>query len=476
MKMSYIRHKTIKNKKYAYEITAFWDKELKQSRSVSKYLGPVESDTNEVIKFIKKNKSQEKLILDFGDGYFLHESIKNSELYPILKDKIFNKIPGLFPLIMYRICTQSPMYNCENWLGGNVLSCLFGNVDLSSQRISDMLAFLGKESIQRNFFKEYLNLVGGSESALIIDATSLPNQINIDYNAWGRSDGKIEKQFKLLCVVDQLKKTPLFYRFLPGNLIDVSTLQTTILELEEMGVKNSFILLDAGYFSEANICDLYSRKMEFLTRMPAGRKIFKDIILNKTDGLENLENAHILGKRSFFIKKIEIDLYGNKAIAHVILDPERKAKETKELLQKYCNDKSERDEDRDKLKFSSCGVMILVSSKEIPENEIVSAYYFRQTIEQIFGFSKNDLGLLPMRHHNDLTVRGYLFMQFLSLIIYIKIREKIVAILTVEQAIMILRKLKCKVFDKKIIPAELTKDQKEIFGQMGILVPKFLGI
>jgi hypothetical protein len=92
-----------------------------------------------------------------------------------------------------------------------------------------MLSYLSKESIQREFFKEYLNLVGGSESALIIDATSLPNQINIDYNAWGCSDGKIEKQFKLLCAVDQLKKTPLFYRFLPGNLTDVSTLQTTIL-------------------------------------------------------------------------------------------------------------------------------------------------------------------------------------------------------------------------------------------------------
>jgi transposase len=243
-----------------------------------------------------------------------------------------------------------------------------------------------------------------------------------------------------------------------------------------MGVKNSFILLDAGYSSEANICDLYARNIEFLTRIPSGRKIFKDIILNKINGLEDLENAHILGKRSFFIKKIEIDLYGNKAIAYAVLDPERKAKETNELLKKYCNDKSERDEISDKLKFSSCGLMILVSSKKIPENEIVSAYYFRQSVEQIFGFSKNDLGLLPMRHHNDLTVHGYLFMQFLSLIIYIKIREKIMEISTVEQAMMTLRKLKCKVFDEKIIPAELTKDQKEIFGKMGILVPKFLGI
>jgi len=163
------------------------------------------------------------------------------------------------------------MYNCENWFGGNVLSHLFKEVDLSSQRISDMLSALGKESIQRGFFTGYLELVGGSNNAVIIDATSLPNQINIDFNAWGRSDGKIEKQFKLLCVVDQLKKIPLFYRFLSGNLTDVSTLQTTILELKAMGVSN---------------------------------------------GLEDLGNGQVLDARSFFIKKIMIDLYGQILQAH----------------------------------------------------------------------------------------------------------------------------------------------------------------
>ena len=68
--MSYIRHKTIKNKKYAYEITAFWDKELKQSRSVSKYLGPVESDTNEVIKFIKKKQIAREINIRFWRWIF----------------------------------------------------------------------------------------------------------------------------------------------------------------------------------------------------------------------------------------------------------------------------------------------------------------------------------------------------------------------------------------------------------------------
>ena len=75
-----------------------------------------------------------------------------------------------------------------------------------------------------------------------------------------------------------------------------------------------------------------------------------------------------------------------------------------------------------------------------------------------------------------IPVRGYLFLQFILLIFYIKIREKISANYTVEQTLLILRKLKCKVYDSQIIPAELTKNQKLIFEQTEILVPKFLGI
>ena len=83
-------------------MTSHWDKEKKQSRSISKYLGPVDPHTKEINKFIKKVSEKEKLIADFGDGYFLHEFIKNTEIFPILTT-IFEQVPGLFPLIIYRL-------------------------------------------------------------------------------------------------------------------------------------------------------------------------------------------------------------------------------------------------------------------------------------------------------------------------------------------------------------------------------------
>ncbi len=472
--MAHIRYKKFKNNTYAYEVTATWDAKLKQSRSKSKYLGKVDEITKEIIKIEKKQKGQEKCILDFGDGYFLNEFIKNSTIYPVYKSHLFDVQAALIPLIIYRLCTGSAMYNCKDWLDGNILGSLFNNVDLSSQRISELLTFLGNEQVQRSFFLDYIKLVGGSKKSVIIDATTLPNNIHIDFNAWGRADGGIDKQFKLLCVVDQISKLPLFYRFLPGNISDVSTLETTIHELKRMGVQNSFALLDAGYFSEKNIKDLYSRKIDFLTRLPANRTIYRDIILKKTNDLESLKYTQISGNRTVFVKKIKIDLFESKTHAYIILDLNRKAKDMAAVMAKYHQNPSE--EDEHKLAFASCGIFVLVSSKAIEISEVLSSYHTRQSVEQIFSFSKSDLNLLPIRHHNDNTVRGYLFLQFLLLVLFIQIREKIYKDYTVEQALMILRKLKCKVFDNQVIPQEASRAQKDIFEKYNILVPKSLGI
>jgi hypothetical protein len=473
--MSYVVHKIIKKRTYAYEITAIWDAKLKRSKNKSKYLGIVDKNTNKICKFIKKPSEKERFILDFGDGYFLFKFIESSDLYKILKSIFSEKCFSLLLLLIYRLCTQSAMYNCKNWVNGNVVSILFKDTDISSQRISDILFFLSQEEVQRSFFVEYLKLIGGCDKSVIIDTTSMHTSINHEFNAWGRSDGKIDTQFKLLCVVDQNNKTPLFYRFLPGNLTDVNTIQTTILELQCLGVKNSFAMFDAGFFSEENIRDLYKRKIEFLTRLPSGRLIFKEIISNKISDIETLNYEQVIGTRGVFVKTFPIELYNNKAHAYVILDPKRRAKEREKLLLERKNE-PKRNEDDDKKSFDSAGVMILISSKHIPETEVLSCYYLRQSIEQIFSFSKSDLGLLPIRHHNDETIRGYLFLQFLLLIFFIRIREKIFDQYTVEQAMIILQKLKCKVFDNQIIPTELTADHKSIFEKFNILVPKNLGI
>jgi transposase len=120
--------------------------------------------------------------------------------------------------------------------------------------------------------------------------------------------------------------------------------------------------------------------------------------------------------------------------------------------------------------------MILVSSVAIPKIDVVQTYYLRQSVEMLFGFSKDDLGLLPLRVHSEDALRGFLFMQFLTLIAFMQLKQKLGNKLTVEGALVRMRNLKCKVYPKDLIVGELTKKQKEIIEKLDILMANNPGI
>ena len=474
-------------------MTSIWDPEKKQPRSISKYLGAVDADGN-IIPSGEKRKTQklkhelettenEKLIQDFGDGFFVLESIKKSEIFAHMI-QIFERYPDLLLLMTYRICKPGAMYSCQLWLDGSVLSSLHKTEPkLSSQDISKILMYLGEESVQRNFFSLYLKTNTQNGRNVIIDATSLPNKINSDFSAWGYSDSGIDYQFRLHCVVDQETKKPLFYRNVPGNISDVSTLQATIEELSSLGVKHAFALVDSGYCSEENILLLRKAKIDFLTRLPAGRILYKNLIFNHTENIETVEKSCQYGKRALFIKKVKIDLYGADVYAYIVLNPHKKAKDLEALINSKNHEKelSDKEKKSELHKFNNAGIFILISSKDIDSHDIMDAYYTRQTVEQVFGVAKSDLDLLPIRCHSNKTIRGYLFLQFLLLIVFLEMRKKLNENFTVDQVLMSLRSLKCKVYDKKIIVQEKTKIHKKIFELSGIqpesiLVPNSWGI
>lgn len=489
--MSYICYKLISGKKYAYEVTSIWDPKNKKVKKKNKYLGIVSDDG--IVKkkrFVQDNKLN---VLDFGNVHLVYEFLRKTSFYTLLIDTFGARCPEITQMIIYKICCQSAMYNASIWYEGNILPVLMENLKLTSQNISRTLEYLGSENIQHEFFSKYLKNISNKKNNIIIDATSLPNQSSHYFNLWGRCDGHVEKQFKFLCVVNQETKDPLYYRFLPGNLVDIKTLQNTIAELRLLGAKNNFVLLDAGYESEENIKELYLNKIDFLTRLPSNRKIYRNIIETELHDLEKVENGIKYGNRVLFVKHLKCDLYGKKGNIYIVLDPAKKSVDVNKVISEYLDNKYEKLEDNNNIKsdqiigslkaddtlnfkFKKAGVMMFISSKNIDRLEVISTYYIRQIIEQVFGFFKSDLDSLPIRNHNDSTIRGYLFLQFLVLIIYIKIRSKVQDICTVEQALIMTRNLKCQVFDKEILVNELTKQQSEIYKACGVMVPKNLGI
>ncbi len=473
--MSYVIYKTIGNNEFAYRVTSKWDSKKKQSRRKSEYLGKVLDKKNQVFEKVRLKQVEEKLILDFGDGFILDQFLKSTAVYPLLKTLPVVLQETLCALLFYRICHTGAMMHAKNWYDGNIIKILYKQAEISSQRISDTLMNLGEESLQRAFFQEYLKQFTNTQQSIIIDATSLPNQIHTPLTTWGLSGEEIDKQLRFLLVVDKKTTHPLFFRSLPGNIVDVSTVKNTVQELAQHNIKEYFIYHDAGFFSEDNIKEYYTNNIHFLTRLPATRTLYKELINQEAKLLESITNGTKYGKRGLFVKERKINLFGKEAYAYIVLDPKRKGREIERFLLENIDDK-EKSKEEQEYDFINNGIMILVSSFPIPKEDVVPAYYVRQTAETLFGFSKDDLGILPLRVHNEQRLNGFLFLQFLTLILFVELKNKLGKKHTVEEMILTLRKLKCKVYEKNILISEMTKEQKTITEKLSILVPKNMGI
>lgn len=473
--MSYVIYKTLGSSEFAYRVTSKWDSKKKQSRRTSEYLGKVIDKKNKIFEKVRLKQVEEKLILDFGDGFVLDQFLKSTAFYPLLNTLPMSMQETLYALLFYRICHTGAMMHAKNWYDGNIIKILYKKANVASQRISDMLMNLGEESLQRKFFQEYLKLFTSTQQSIIIDATSLPNQIHTPMTAWGLSGEEIDKQLRFLLVVDKKTTQPLFFRSLPGNIVDVSTVKNTVQELAQHNIKECFIYHDAGFFSEDNIKEYYTNNINFLTRLPASRTLYKELINEEAKLLESISNGTKYGKRGLFVKEKTIDLFGKKAYAYIVLDPKRKGREIERFLLENMDDKKKSREEQE-YDFINNGIMILVSSFTIPKEDVVPAYYVRQTAEMLFGFSKDDLGILPLRVHDELRLNGFLFLQFLTLILFVELKNKLGKKHTVEEMILTLKKLKCKVYEKNILISELTKEQKQITEKLSILVPKNMGI
>ena len=94
----------------------------------------------------------------------------------------------------------------------------------------------------------------------------------------------------------------------------------------------------------------------------------------------------------------------------------------------------------------------------------------------LFGFSKDDLALCPLRVHSEVALCCFIFMQFITLIAFIQLKKKLDKNYTVEEALVNLRNLKFKIYEKEILVSELNKEQKEISEKLGVIVSKTPGI
>jgi hypothetical protein len=427
-----------------------------------------------IVDFIER----ECLILDFGDSFFLNEFIGKQTFYAAIGAAVTKNLDTLMSLLFYRILTDEKAYlYTDTWYKGSYASVLFPKAHLQSQRLSEFLVELGGEESQRRFFDKYFECLygGNGTTSIVIDSSGLPNASKMAVTQISNHNGEINNEARLIYVLDRKNGMPIYFRYCPGNIVDVSTLCTTLAELKQYKIDVDYAIVDAGYFSEHNVKELYKNGVKFVTRLAPNRTIFKETYGNVRKDLATSKNALRYGNRLVYMAKTEVDVYGNMGFAYVGVDVDSRNQQTKRAAFEAIDDKLSAEEMDEKM--ARLGLFVIVSSENLSTSEVLPLYYTRQQVEQVFDISKNNADILPIRVQNEDTFRGHLMLTFLTTVVIQKLQRDIITKrkksdkVCPEGAFMSLRNQKCKIFQKEIVPQEAARINNELYKMFGIICP-----
>jgi transposase len=442
------------------------------------------------VEYLKLMRNQEanraviqpKLILDFGDAWFLEHVMNDSGLKMLFRKILPGNADTLLALISFKLLDNATNSYARVWLEGSYARYLYPGAQLASQRISEFMDNLGQEENMRLFwglYFAYLKKIPGLTDNILIDSTGVPNDIHFDYAALSNHNGVISREARLIFVVERSTSMPVYFRYVAGNIVDVSTLKTTLNQLKAQGVDIKHGIMDAGYCSGNNIRDLYKQDIPFLIRLP-DKSMSNDLI--KQHGSELYSTKYVLryGNRIIFMKQVPTTLYDYPGFAYIAIDVERQQDEQKHYINKCMdNPKMKAMMSDDELK--AFGYFVLISSQDLRTEEVLPLYYMRQTIEQTFDYTKNDVDLLPLRSHNEDTFRGHLLLSFMATILFITVNKRLKSRkkldnICVKKAFHAFRRIKCNVYPSILVHSEADKTANLILKELKLTMPQTINL
>jgi transposase len=253
----------------------------------------------------------------------------------------------------------------------------------------------------------FQGILDHSEQLIYDLSTTFSRSMSIQQAEKGYNKDKIhlpQINLALLCSADT--GFPTMIRSVPGSVKDIKTLSNTI---KEMDIEGKLLVLDRGFFSEDVIKDLSKAKIDYV--LPTRRNShYYDVRIHLTEHFRYHKRLIECGKR----KVDEIYLYKFE-------DLDLKLEETKTLYQRLDEEKIDKNELREKLKRT--GMILILSSKDMPVQEMYELYKKRERVEKLFDAYKNVLDADRLYLQDDESVFGHVFISFLSLYAYCKLEE-----------------------------------------------------
>lgn len=461
---SYVYQKNPNGKTYVYENTTYWDKNAKVYRHKRVCVGHLDSETNEILPNRKKGDVAKQrtveqgmtetgcMVMNNGISLLLGQAMKASGLEKTLKQSFPADWEKMAACAYYLASEGNALYRLEQWSETNINP---SHSSLSSQRISELLPRI-TPSLQQGFFGRWI-AQHCEDEYYAMDITSVSSYsefIAFVRDGYNR-DGEDLPQINLLMATGEKSSLPIYYRLIPGSIKDVSTLQESLENFDQLGSRRLHIVMDKGFYSAKNIDDLYAKHHRFAVGVPFTTDFAKAAVDENREDMDTYEHYHnIMGDELYATAKL-IKWKGHRAYVHTYYDSLKAELDNKKFSHKLlvCHDELVNGK---RLKENAHFYAQFFFIKETPKRGIqvhyndaaikvhkkkylgwfvmvtndikdpvkaLEVYRRKDVVEKDFDDLKNDLDMKRLRIHSAAAMDGRLFLQFLALILTTQLKR-----------------------------------------------------
>lgn len=502
---------------YVYEATSIWDKDKKQPRNKQICIGKIDSQTGEFVPS-KRLDAHQAAVRDpavtaavriIGPAWLLEKITAELDLEKLLKACFPKDYLQILTMAYFLVCRGSPLSHCETWSTNHQHPY---ERPLTTQRITEILRTIDENGAQ-TFFNLWSRKVL-EKDYLCYDITSVSSYSELnEYAKYGYNrDGESLRQINLAMLFGQESQLPVYYRRLPGDINDVSTLHNFLEGFRFLNLPKLHMVMDKGFYSKKNVEALLDARDRFTLAVANRVKWVQESIDRVQGGIQGPEGYRKLDDEILYVhtellpwgkdrRRCYLHLYYNAHAAADAVDGF-----TSELLtykaELEAGTPIEGHEEAYKTFFiihetPKRGRKVLYNNEAINEYRKQYAGFFailtndmkdpvktlmvyrnKDVVEKCFDDLKNQLDMKRLRIHSSATMAGRFFIQFIALIYMSALRRKmrkadLIDKFTVRELLEEMEPLTRINFSGKYghLLTEVSKTQRQIMNSLGVAFP-----
>ena len=453
---------------YLYEDESYWDREKGYSTHKRTCIGKKGADGEAIYNTYYRNREKmHQLAAEVkkpnevsnttfvGETMILDKVTRDTGVSRVLTESFGeNDARKIIALSYYQICRGKALSNAEDWLEQRGL----GKMGLSSQRVSELLGRLKQDKVN-TFFQLWAG-EHAEKGSQLFDLTSVSTYGKRNpYAEYGYNrDRENLEQINLALLTSCQSGLPMWYQVLPGSMSDKVILDQVLSMMKKMEVPRFTFVGDRGFYSDYNLELLSHEGYRFTIPVPSNVAWQKKLIAEHRDTLVrpgNLieEDGNIMYGKTIY----KTTPAHGRTWYHLYFDPARKDKVIASFMQKLRALKDELEADKlveshrtvyeryfiiketpvrgrsvnyndeaiqEFINSDSC-YWVLISTSAKTAVQALEQYRERNGVELYFDDEKNLLDLRRLKNHSEQTIKGKIFVTFISLIILARLRKMV---------------------------------------------------